>query len=82
MHNSIGILLGAGTCLEILEKNKPLVVVINEELMHNHQTELATKLAELGYCEKCTCRHVHWQGFPIKLCSGKLLYMTVYPFCL
>jgi len=40
---------GSGTILETLEKDKSCVCVINETLMHNHQTELAEKLAELKY---------------------------------
>lgn len=46
---------GAGTCLDVLEKKKPLITVINDDLMHNHQTELADKFSEDGYCVSCTC---------------------------
>ncbi|KAL0270052.1 UNVERIFIED_CONTAM: hypothetical protein PYX00_007588 [Menopon gallinae] len=45
---------GAGSCLEVLEKEKPLLVVINEELMHNHQRELADRLSAEGCIYACT----------------------------
>ncbi|KAM5221493.1 LOW QUALITY PROTEIN: UDP-N-acetylglucosamine transferase subunit ALG13 [Ctenodactylus gundi] len=47
---------GAGSCLETLEKGKPLVVVINEKLMNNHQLELAKQLYHEGHLFYCTCR--------------------------
>ena len=45
---------GAGSCLEILGEGKNPLVVVNESLMNNHQTELALKLSEEGYVVK-TC---------------------------
>ncbi|KAM8753143.1 LOW QUALITY PROTEIN: UDP-N-acetylglucosamine transferase subunit ALG13 [Rhynchonycteris naso] len=47
---------GAGSCLETLEKRKPLIVVINEKLMNNHQLELAKQLHKDGHLFYCTCR--------------------------
>ncbi|NXI34524.1 ALG13 transferase, partial [Galbula dea] len=46
---------GAGSCLEILEKGKPLIVVINEKLMNNHQLELAKRLHRGGHALWCNC---------------------------
>uniref|UniRef100_A0A2R8PN68 UDP-N-acetylglucosamine transferase subunit ALG13 n=1 Tax=Callithrix jacchus TaxID=9483 RepID=A0A2R8PN68_CALJA len=53
---------GAGSCLETLEKGKPLLVVINEKLMNNHQLELAKQLHKEGHLFYCTCSTSlrHW----------------------
>uniref|UniRef100_A0A8D0EF75 UDP-N-acetylglucosamine transferase subunit ALG13 n=1 Tax=Strix occidentalis caurina TaxID=311401 RepID=A0A8D0EF75_STROC len=47
---------GAGSCLETLEKGKPLIVVTNEKLMNNHQLELAKQLNRDGHVLCCNCR--------------------------
>lgn len=52
---------GAGSIMQALDHGKPLLVVVNEKLMDNHQYELAEKLSSekrLYYttCEKlCNC---------------------------
>lgn len=45
---------GAGTCIEVMHAKKPLIVVVNDALLGNHQIELAEKLASDGYCCFCT----------------------------
>ncbi|XP_055371433.1 UDP-N-acetylglucosamine transferase subunit ALG13 homolog [Condylostylus longicornis] len=44
---------GVGTCLEVLNYNKPLIAVINTELMNNHQNELATQLFKQKHLFVC-----------------------------
>lgn len=44
---------GAGTILEALGLGKPLLVVVNEALHDNHQTELAEALESQGHLVSC-----------------------------
>ena len=44
---------GAGSIFECLGLGKPCLVVVNELLMGNHQTELAEALAERGHLRWC-----------------------------
>ncbi|CAF4575020.1 unnamed protein product, partial [Rotaria magnacalcarata] len=37
---------GAGTILQALEAHKPLLVVVNEKLMNNHQLEIANEMEQ------------------------------------
>ncbi|XP_030369176.1 UDP-N-acetylglucosamine transferase subunit ALG13 homolog [Scaptodrosophila lebanonensis] len=55
---------GAGTCLDILENGKAGLIVVNDELMDNHQMELAQQLADEQYLYYCRVNQV-----PSKLSS-------------
>ncbi|CAB1325415.1 unnamed protein product [Coregonus sp. 'balchen'] len=45
---------GAGSCLETLGADKPLLVVVNDKLMDNHQLELAKQLHQDSHLLYCT----------------------------
>ncbi|KAG0280149.1 N-acetylglucosaminyldiphosphodolichol N-acetylglucosaminyltransferase catalytic subunit alg13 [Linnemannia exigua] len=45
---------GSGSILEALRLNKKLIVVVNEDLMDNHQMELGSALHEQHYLVCCT----------------------------
>ncbi|KAI1898193.1 hypothetical protein AGOR_G00069830 [Albula goreensis] len=46
---------GAGSCLESLGAGRPLLVVVNDRLMDNHQLELAKQLHADSHLLYCTC---------------------------
>lgn len=49
---------GAGTILETLRSGTKLLVVSNEELMDNHQFELAGAMAERGFLAKSSLKNL------------------------
>ena len=55
-HTCVAMLLcpGAGTVLEALTAGQRLLVVVNDELMNNHQVELAVMLHRLHHLHYCT----------------------------
>uniref|UniRef100_A0A0A9ZGQ7 UDP-N-acetylglucosamine transferase subunit ALG13 n=1 Tax=Lygus hesperus TaxID=30085 RepID=A0A0A9ZGQ7_LYGHE len=65
---------GAGSCLEALELEKPLLVVVNTNLMDNHQFEVATKLKDCGYLHYTTC-----DDLLSTLCNLDLSRLRPYP---
>lgn len=46
--------------MEALGANKPLLVVVNDKLMDNHQLELAKQLEADSQLIYCTCRFALW----------------------
>uniref|UniRef100_A0A4W5N971 UDP-N-acetylglucosamine transferase subunit ALG13 n=1 Tax=Hucho hucho TaxID=62062 RepID=A0A4W5N971_9TELE len=54
---------GAGSCLESLGAGKPLLVVIDDKLMDNHQLELAKQLHQDSHLLYFTARSVQPKHF-------------------
>ena len=49
---------GAGSIMEALDAGKHVIVVINDSLMDNHQTELAEQLAKDRHLVHTTPKYV------------------------
>lgn len=49
---------GAGSCVDVLTAGKALLVVINNSLMNNHQSELAEQLSDDHYLSHTTVEHL------------------------
>ncbi|SPP80598.1 UDP-N-acetylglucosamine transferase subunit ALG13 homolog [Drosophila guanche] len=49
---------GAGTCMDILTNGKVGLIVVNDELMDNHQQELAMQLTTERYLYTCKPRQL------------------------
>ena len=68
---------GAGSILEGMRLRARMVVVVNDALMDNHQTELADELASRGHClgttpsrllatlEELAARTTAFEPFPV-----------------
>ncbi|XP_027335807.1 UDP-N-acetylglucosamine transferase subunit ALG13 homolog [Abrus precatorius] len=54
---------GSGSIFETLRLEKPLIVVVNEDLMDNHQSELAEELADRKHLY-CASPHTLHQTIP------------------
>jgi len=50
---------GAGSIMQALDHGKPLLVVVNEKLMDNHQYELAKQLSDKKRLYFTTCKNLH-----------------------
>ncbi|XP_043829932.1 UDP-N-acetylglucosamine transferase subunit ALG13 homolog [Dromiciops gliroides] len=68
---------GAGRGLEALEEGKPLVVLVNEKVLANHQLGLARRLHKEGYLCYCTCSEQ--QTLPSLLKSVDLSSLKLFP---
>ena len=44
---------GSGSILQVLRARKPLIAVVNDTLMHNHQKEIVEAMAGAGHCIGC-----------------------------
>ncbi|PON27537.1 hypothetical protein TGAM01_v203304 [Trichoderma gamsii] len=53
---------GTGTILDAWKVGLPVIVVPNEELLDNHQAEMAMHLANEGYATMSTARYTDLQG--------------------
>ena len=71
---SVMLFAGSGSIFEALTLGKPLVVAINEQLMDNHQIELARQLSHDNHLVYATCR---WAPEMQDVCSQRWILTTI-----
>ncbi|KAK6462842.1 glycosyl transferase [Scheffersomyces coipomensis] len=49
---------GTGSIIDSLKLHKKLIVVINDQLMDNHQAEVAEEFCKQGYCSSLTTKDI------------------------
>lgn len=59
---------GTGSIIDVLQLKKPLVVVVNDSLMHNHQLQVAQKLSDQNCLLMCEASQLNTNVL-IQLCE-------------
>lgn len=71
---------GTGSIMDVLRLSKPLIVVHNEKLMHNHQLEIATAFDLLGVCKQYSVHDLcqdSFQNYVLEVLHGKIVFKTL-----
>lgn len=65
---------GVGTIIEAVRANKPVLVVVNADLMDNHQLEVAEAMSNNGFVNMC-----YPKTLIETLCSKDVFHLLTYP---
>lgn len=71
---------GTGSIMDVLRLSKPLFVVHNEKLMHNHQLEIATAFDLIGVCKQysvCELCQDRFQYYLLEVLHGRIVFKTL-----
>lgn len=71
---------GTGSIMDVLRLSKPLIVVHNEKLMHNHQLEIATAFDLLGVCKQYSIYDLcqdFFQNYLLEVLHGRIVFKTL-----